>query len=145
MKLTFTNFSLAAFLLATCFTLLSCDNGDGQSIEEETRELLIAHPWKSTNVVVDGVNQNSLFQNFTLTFTPTSYSSNNGEPVWITSGTWNFIDGSAKSFTRNDNVVVTIESITETTLKLSLQWNETTLGNGRINSVKGKHIFDFSK
>lgn len=38
---------------------------------------------------------------------------------------------------------VTIESLTDTQLIISLHWDETTLGQGRVRSVEGDHTFEF--
>jgi hypothetical protein len=91
--------------------------------------------------MVDGVNKNDLYEGLSLTFTSTGFTSIGGEPVWPSSGSWTFVVGSAKSITRSDGVVVTIDEVTEVTLTMSLTWTENTLGSGRIRSVEGEHVF----
>lgn len=86
-----------------------------------------------------------LFENFSLTFTTTGYTTTGTTPVWARSGTWAFIDDSGTKFRRNDNLEVTIIEISANTVKLSLQWNETTYEDGRSKSLAGLHTFTFNK
>jgi hypothetical protein len=65
--------------------------------------------------------------------------------VWPASGTWVFADGNAKTITRSDNLAVTITEVTDTKLVLTLTWATTTLGGGRVESVKGINVFTFAK
>ena len=46
---------------------------------------------------------------------------------------------------RDDGLVVTLQEVTDTSLKLALTWTKTTLGSGRIESVSGQHVFSFGK
>lgn len=101
--------------------------------------------WKINTVTVDGV-ASTLFDGMTLAFTATGFTSTNATPVWPASGTWSFVNADdANELKRNDNVNVKIDAISETGLTLSLTWNKTTLGNGREQSVSGKHVFNLRK
>lgn len=107
--------------------------------------LLTSATWKLNSVTVDGVAKN-LFPGMTLTFAATnSYTAMNGSPVWAGTGTWSLTDASAKTFIREDQVAVAIESITNTNLTLSLTWSKNTLGSGRVESIAGKNVFVFGK
>ena len=97
--------------------------------------------WKVQSVTVDGTDQSALFKNFTLSFTDAGFASVNGSAVWPSSGTWKFVNDQATSFTRDDGLVVTIQSVSSTQLIISLVWTKTTLGPGRITSVKGTTVF----
>jgi hypothetical protein len=133
----------ACLLFASCYLLSSCKKNEDTAQQKAMK--LITGTWTSTNVTVDGVNKNDLFTGFTLTLSPAVFSSSNGDPVWPVSGTWNFTDGNATAFIRNDGVVVSVNALTETSLTLTLQWDKTTFGGGRTNSVSGQHVFEFSK
>jgi len=105
--------------------------------------------WKpaalSNWVMVEGINVSDLFKNFTITFTASGYTTSGTSPVWPRSGTWQFKDDAAKVFIRDsDKKEVTIESISETTLRITLVWDQTTYG-GRGQSTKGKHEFNLIK
>jgi hypothetical protein len=96
-------------------------------------------------VMVEGVNVSELFKDFSISFTSTGYTTTGTTPVWARSGTWHFKDTSSKIFIRDsDNKEVTIESISETTLRITLTWDQTTYG-GRQQSISGKHEFNLTK
>ena len=97
--------------------------------------------WKVQSVMVDGTDQSALFKNFTLSFTDAGFASVNGSAVWPSSGTWKFVNDQATSFTRDDGLVVTIQTVSSTQLIISLVWTKTTLGPGRVTSVKGTTVF----
>ena len=84
--------------------------------------------WKIQSVPVDGTDQSELFKNFTLTFTDAGFATVNGTAVWPPSGTWKFVSDQATSFTRDDGLVVTIQTVSSTQLIISLVWTNTTLG-----------------
>ena len=140
---TFTAFS-TLILFASCFSFYFCKENE-ETTPNETLALLSSGTWHIVNVTVDGVNRNDLFTGFTLTFSPEAYTSTGGEPIWTPSGTWAFVNSTTSTITRDDGIVVTITSLTDTNLKLTLQWDQTTLGGGRIDSIRGEHAFEFNK
>ena len=108
---------------------------------QSVTSLMKTGTWKIHSVSVDGTDQSALFKNFTLSFTDANFSSVNGSAVWPASGTWKFVSDQATSFTRDDGLVVTIQNVSSTSLIISLVWTKTTLGPGRIESVKGTTVF----
>jgi hypothetical protein len=140
-----------AFLVA-CSQFMSCGSGGGDDPEPEktaaelTTAKLTASPWKVGTVTVDGTDQSSLFKNFTITFTSSGFTTANGGVVWPASSNWSFTDANATSFSRGgDGVTVQLQEITDSSLKMSLAWSKNTLGPGRIESVKGQHVFTMGK
>jgi hypothetical protein len=141
--------SLLSLIFVGCalIALQSCGKSDpapSQTEAQRVTALLTASTWKIQTVTVDGVNQNALFPNFTLTFTGSNYTSTNGGVVWPSLG-WAFAGGSTTSLVRGDNLTVNIDNISSTAMTLSLTWDTTTLGGGKVNSVKGKQVFTFGK
>lgn len=134
-------YSILGFLLT-----VGCSNNKPtlSSVDITTKQLINVGAWKVSGVSEDGVDKTAQYVNFTLTFTATSYSTTHGTPVWPTSGTWKFDDATAKSFSRDDGIDVTIENITESSLRLSFKWNQTTLG-GKLSSISGKIVFSLTK
>ena len=108
---------------------------------QRVTSLLKTGTWKIQSVSVDGADQSALFKNFTLSFTDAGFATVNGSAVWPASGTWKFVSDQATSFTRDDGLVVTIQTVSSTQLIISLVWTKTTLGPGRIESVKGTTVF----
>lgn len=100
----------------------------------------------SAGVLVDGVDvTQDLFPGFTITFQENTFTTTGTSPVWLREDTWEFKDASATVMIRGqDNREVTIEQISDTSLKLTLEWPETTNG-GRQHSLKGKHEFFLTK
>jgi hypothetical protein len=139
-------YMLTASLLISVSSLVSSCKDDEPGVVEKNKKLLTSGTWTISNVTVDGANENDLFTGFTLAFNNDgSFVTTNGTPVWSNSGAWQFSDGTGKTLTRDDDVVVSITTLTETALTLTLSWDKTTLGNGRTRSVSGAHIFEFSK
>lgn len=139
-----------AFLVA-CSQFMSCSSGGGddpapeKTAAELTTAKLTASPWKVGSVTVDGVDQSALFKSFNITFTATSFSTTNGGVVWPASSNWSFTDVNATGFSRSDGITVQLQEITDTALKMSMAWSKNTLGPGRIESVKGQHVFTMGK
>ena len=99
-----------------------------------------------TKVTVDGFDQTNVYRDLVLTFLNTQYSSVNGKGVWPANGFWNFDNSEATAFVRSDGVRVEIQNISESSLRLSLDWDETTfITSGRTLSLEGQHIFEFGK
>lgn len=148
---------------STLTMLLSC-GGDSDDPKQELNTgqkvvtNLVKSQWKVSSVMVDGMDMSSMFTGFTISFNPSSYqngipsftgsySVTNGGPVWYSSGNWIIPDiNMAGSFIRSsDDLSITLQEVTETNLKMSLQWNKQTFGDGRIGSIQGQHIFTMGK
>ena len=145
-------FRLCSFFvyLTLVVSLVSCGKDDPAVEPEPTEQerittLLTTASWPLTSVVVEGENAAELFKDFSLTFTATGYTTTGTTPVWARSGTWTFTDATAKKIKRDDNVEVTIESVDEKTLKLSLVWDRQITEGGRSKALRGKHEFTLTR
>lgn len=148
--------SLKYLLIVAIAVLGACGGSDPEPEPEPTEQEKVTalltggtgkwNPAAVSNwVTVDGVNASELFENFTITFTATGYTTTGTTPVWPRNGTWKFKDANATVLIReSDNKEVTIQSVNETTLRISLVWDETTYG-GRNTSIGGTHEFTLSK
>ena len=134
-------------LVAMAFGVIISVQGCKDEVPETDRVkgILKSSAWKVQSVSVDNTDQTSVYKGLTLSFTDAGYTSTNGGVVWPASGTWVFADGNAKTITRSDNLAVTITEVTDTKLVLTLTWATTTLGGGRVESVKGINVFTFAK
>lgn len=147
----FSGFSKLIFFVALVGGLLFVSGCKGKSEDpkpskqDEVQAILISGNWRIQTVTVDGVDETDIYENLTLRFTATNYTSTNGLPVWPASGTWVFANDEATAFERNDGMLVEILEATSTSLKLGLAWDETTIGSGRASSVEGDHVFSFVK
>ena len=103
-------------------------------------------PATASGVMVDGVDVTAeLFAGFTITFKDGTYTTTGTSPVWPADDTWSFKDETATVIIRGvDQKEVTINEISASQLKLSLEWSETTYG-GRKSSLEGKHEFNLNK
>jgi hypothetical protein len=166
MKFTNINSGIPLFfsimLLFGVFSFSSCGGDGGDDPEPTAGEKvlinLVASQWKVKSVTVDGADKSSLFPNLSITFVssasvngkPTAFSGTfttvNGGSVWPALGNWNINDIAVGSkLTRSDGLEIQLTEVTETSLKMSLAWNKTTIGPGRVESVKGQHIFSMGK
>ncbi|MBX2896895.1 MAG: hypothetical protein KF763_15720 [Cyclobacteriaceae bacterium] len=139
---------LVIFSVSALFFISGCKKKEDDpkpSKQDEVTSVLTSATWKVSSVTVDGVDKTELYAGLTLRFTPTNYTSTNGVPVWPATGAWSFTTEEANAFQRSDGVLVEIIEVTATSLKLKLDWDETTLGSGRVGSVEGDHVFSFVK
>lgn len=140
------HFLLLAFVVMSASMLTSCEEDkDDSSNEEVVKAQLISATWKVSSVTVDGANQSNVYAGLNVSFTSSGFTSINGEPVWPSSGTWQFTSDDAEAIRRNDGLIVEIISISDSQLKLGLTWEESTIGSGRSASVSGEHVFTFGK
>jgi hypothetical protein len=124
----------------------SCKKSDDPQPEtDRVTGLLKANTWKIQSVTVNSTDQTDLFTGLTLSFTDINYTTTKGSVVWPANGTWTFTDDTAKKILRSDDIEVTIMEITDTSLKLSLNWDTGTFGPGRTSSIAGNHVFSFVK
>lgn len=130
-------------LIMVSLAQTACDGNEPDPAADALKQL--TGSWQVSQVKVDGMDRTDLFDDFSLVIAQKQFSATNGEPVWPASGTWTFADDQGTTFTRDDGVVVTIESVSNTSLVLSLMWTKTTLGAGREKSVSGAHVFEFRK
>ncbi len=138
--------AFSAVVMAAILTISSCGSDTPtMSKQDEVKAKLIASAWNVGSVTVDGTDQSDVYPDLKLTFTSSGFTSLNGGAIWPASGTWTFTSADAAAFTRNDGLVVTIQEVTATSLKLALVWDKTTIGPGRIGSVEGQHVFTFGK
>jgi hypothetical protein len=140
--------ALSIALLYTSVLLFSSCGGDDDPTAQEKAMKLLVGTWTVNSVTVDGVNHSDLFTGFTITFTdnPPAYSTANGGLVWDEpGGNINFTNANATAFNRGDGKEVTISSLTSNSLVLKLNWDKTTFGGGRTESVSGEHTFTLSK
>lgn len=146
--------------------LLSSCGGDGgtdptpepePTAGEKVLINLVASAWKMKSVAVDGVDKSSLFTGLTISFTssassngkPTAFSGSftttNGGPVWPASGNWTITDQTTGASLSRDGLAIQLTEVTESSLKMSLNWNKDTFGPGRVESIKGQHVFTMGK
>lgn len=143
MKITNTGY-LASMLCLTFMILFTACSEEEPAPSDAVLSKLKSKTWKISSVQVDGVDQTTLFAGMTLTFTVKDYQVNPANEIWPASGTWQFSDKEGTVIKRNDGMEITVAEITETSLKLSLQWSKNTFGAGRAASVSGQHLFTFN-
>ena len=127
---------------ASMLTIVNCGSDNELSPVEVNTNFLIAHNWKLSSLKVDNTDQTSLYPNLTINFSPSGYTSTQGEPVWPASGTWTF-DANGLVITRSDGVLITIQSISSSQMVFSLSWDKATFSGGRAYSISGNHVFTF--
>ena len=142
MKNPISRISIALILLAVV-SISSCN--DEPTPAEKAEALLISGTWSNPIVTVDGADQSDLYLTFTLAFTKTNYTTSGGSPLWSSTGSWAFKDENVKALLLDNSREIKINEITETTLELVIQNDNTTFKSGRVNSVKGLNVFRLKK
>jgi hypothetical protein len=120
--------------------LNSCKE-DEETRLQRTDRLLKSTTWKISKLTIDGTDQTAEFDAMRITFATGTYTSEAGEPVWPTSGTW--LLNSDTSINRGDGIMITIPSIEENRLTLAFEWDKKTLGE-RNSSIKGSYLFELT-
>ena len=136
---------LSLLMIAGVMLISSCEKKTEISVADAVKAKLTASTWKLKSVDVSGKDQTSVYKGLTLTFTTTSFTTTNGGTVWPVTGTWEFKTPDATAIVRDDKLEVTIQEVTETSLKLSLTWSKNTFTSGRVEAVSGAHVFLFGK
>lgn len=132
--------------------LSACGGGDPEPAapteNEKATQILTSNggtwtPPPTAGVIIDGVDvTEELFPGFSITFQEKTFTTKGTTPVWLRQDTWSFKDASGKVIIRGqDEKEITITEISDSHLKLTLEWSETTHGPGRQGSLKGKHEF----
>lgn len=156
MKIQFKYFNgtLSAICLTVIFVLSNCGSDPAKKLtaEERVTAMLVSNGGKWTppstgGVIIDGIDvTQDLFPNFSITFSPGAFSTTGTSPVWLRNDTWTFKDETATVIVRGqDGKEVTITEISNTQLRLSLVWTETTYSGGRLKSLAGRHEFVLNK
>ncbi len=103
-------------------------------------------PPATNGITLEGTDvTEEFFSGFTIRFAGNQLFTTGTTPVWLRQDTWQFKSGSSTIFIRGqDDKEVTIESISETELKLTLEWTSTTFG-GRTGSLPGRYSFTLRK
>ncbi|HEY3430375.1 MAG TPA: hypothetical protein VGK39_06840 [Cyclobacteriaceae bacterium] len=132
--------------------LVSCSESE-PSAEEKVTAVLIKgdgtwEPAVAGNaIVLDGIDvEEDLFPGFTIRFTKDKIFTTGTSPVWLREDTWRFKEGSKASVIIRgmDDKEITIQEISATQLKFSLEWDQTTYG-GRVSSLPGLYEFILDK
>jgi hypothetical protein len=139
-----TNSILVVIAIVSAWQLSSCKGDDDPTAQEVIKAKLIGSTWNVQSVKVDGIDKTSVFTGLTITFDESNFTTTHGGAVWPASGTWTFIADNGSKVKRDDGTEISVD-ITETTLKLTFEWAETTLGSGRSSSVKGKNVFTLTQ
>lgn len=131
-----------SFVLLLSNQLMSCKSSSDET--DPVLQMLTSGTWKAAFIEMDAQDKTALFLDFRLTFTPTSFTSENGLGIWPDQGAWSFADEPKSSINRSDGATVAITSITESELVLSFNWDPAFTG-GRIKSVGGDYEFRLTK
>jgi hypothetical protein len=98
-------------------------------------------------ITIDGTDvTQDLFPGFSITFSENTFTTTGTSPVWLRKDTWHFKDETAKIIIRGqDSKEITISEVSESQLKLTLTWDETTYDEGRKKSLAGNYEFILNK
>jgi hypothetical protein len=134
-----------AFFVVIIFLVSTCGKQSQTDAEKNTAALIgSGASWSMSTVTVGGVDQTSTYSGMTLKFAATTYTTTNGRIVWPAAGSWSFASSDGKLIKRSDGVDVTVTSISNNSLVLEFDWANTTFG-GRLSSISGHHVFNFTR
>jgi hypothetical protein len=152
MKLLVIKSAACACILFSLASLLgSCSEETELSPEEKVRKLLTSATWKPASgapITLEGIDvQDELFSGFTIKFTKDRVITTGTSPVWLRDDTWRFKGGSnATVLIRGmDDIEISIVEVSNSQLKLTLEWDQTTFEPGRLASLPGTYEFTLRK
>lgn len=136
-------------ILMLSLVLISCGDDDTGPAEptaqERTSALLVGSPWTLQGVTVDGLNRTSAYAGLTVTFTGSAFTSTNGRGIWPASGTWTFANEEATIINRNDGKAITIQTVNQNLLRISMVIDQNSFVTGRTTSLAGTHVLVFER
>lgn len=155
------NFRPISFLtlIVICGVLLALgacgSSGDDPLVQTSEQEKVVGlltggtgtwSPPTTNGIMLDDFDvTEEFFSGFTIRFTGNQLFTTGTTPMWLRQDTWQFKSGSSTVIVRGqDNSEITIESISETQLQLTLQWAYTTF-DGRTRSLPGRYTFILNK
>ncbi len=130
------------------------DDGPGPDLQptlaelqaEVTTKLTGAGAWTLSGVTRDGVDVESEFSGFTVTFTASGFTTSNGSLAWDNTGTWSFQSGSSDTIIRDDNVtMLLVFSNNDSQLNLSFNVPNSSLDIGKVAGIAGNYVFELIK
>jgi hypothetical protein len=150
---------LSAFTLVTLsvtFMMCGSDPGTDPPAEptevEKATEMLTSGtatwaPSASAGIIMDGSDVTAeFFTGFSIKFSATTFTTTGDTPFFEATDTWTFKDETAKVIVRgSDGKEMPITSLTDTQLKFTLEWDQTTYEEGRKKSIPGTYEFTLTK
>ena len=143
-----------AIVFLTVLALTGCGSDPEPSAEQKVKKILLSGggQWEPTStassITLEGIDvADDLFPDFTLRFTSNKIFTTGTTPVWLREDTWSFKPGSkGKIIIRGmDGKEISIEEISSSQLKLTLEWDQTTYGNRASSSLPGLYEFILDK
>ncbi len=157
------NYLLSAVVLVFLLANASCKSDDDPGVPAADQlGTKFTSAWNATSVDFDGQDRSADYADFQLTIGYTAGTNagtyritggpqGSGIVPFAGQGTWSFqseiTDPNPSSFNivRNDDLVITISSLTDTNLQLSFVFDDGTHSSSRTEAVDGTWTFDFTK
>lgn len=137
--------ALFVWVALVLFTASGCGGDDSLSPEELRLQELTA-TWSVSSVVNDGGDVTDQFTGFILVVSSNqTYSTTNGGNPWPAQGTFSLVTNNLDAFLRDDNVQVSIASISETTLSLTFQMSSVRGTANGVDGITGSFTFSLTK
>lgn len=125
--------------------LVACKGNEPTPLSEEEQKVkLLSREWKLSSATVDGRNVTDQFAGLEITIQETkSFSVKNAvPPIWISAGNFQVEkSGSNYLVKRSDGINMTIQTLTETTAVLSM--NYVAPSGSRTTGISGAFTFTF--
>jgi hypothetical protein len=145
---TYVSSIFGVLVLACSLFMAGCKEEDpvvSETEVERATRILTEKEWTMASVTVDGVNQNAMFAGLKLNFGQASVSATPPGPIWPATTDWAFTGGGVQQFETGSGLLVTIQTLEDSGLTLALNWDKITLNGGKQTSIKGQHVFSFTR
>jgi hypothetical protein len=139
------NIITTGFAIAINFMINSCSEDDKPS-KQETFLADLSGTWQVDAVTLDNVDVTEAFGDMAITFKKdkTFTVQNSVGNIWGESGAFTLEESSGGNFSllRDDNALVTVDELNETTLTLSMQFDS---APGRVRGLAGEYVFEMKR
>lgn len=134
---------LVGLSLVSLFT--ACKSDDPAPLTEEQQTLKnLAKTWSLNSASVDGMDVEEWFEGLKVSFTESkSFTVENAvPPIWIASGSFELVkSGSAYTIKRSDGVDLTISTLSETAVTITMMYAAPV--SARMAGISGSFTFTF--
>ncbi len=125
--------------------LTACQGDDPAPLTEEQQTLKdLAKTWSLSGASVDGTDVAEWFNGLKVSFTESkSFTVENAvPPIWISSGSFELLkSGSVYTIKRSDGVDLTISTLSETTVTITMTYDAP--ASARMAGISGSFTFTF--
>ena len=133
---------ITPLLILACLALFNSCGGDDEPTEQDLAFEKLSGYWNLVSITVDGQPVERNYENFSLSFTETTYNTQNAGSLLSASGTWSWVnETTTNQIILEDGKTISIQSLTETSFRFSFQES----GGPVRSGIDGNYVIEMEK